>query len=140
MVRPKSETLALRSHISGQSFVRVDGRNIYLGRSGEPKTLTRYSVFVAEYQSNGLSVPDGFDPSAIDERAALLLSSAPIPDEHLEAKAMTVKHLCEAYRSFVLSHGLFTRPIRSKPLKPHGKFSCQGEYPLRLAQRLEYLL
>jgi integrase len=101
MVRPKSVLLALRSHVSGQSFVRVDGRNIYLGRTGDPKTLARYAVFVSEYQANGLVVPDGFDAKAVDDRAELLLTSVPIPDEHLENKPLTVEHLGEAYRVHV---------------------------------------
>jgi len=102
MVRPKLSLLALRSHVSGQSFVRVDGRNIYLGRTGDPKTIARYAVFVSEYQANGLVVPDGFDAKSVDERAGLLLSSSPIPDEHLEEKPMIVAHLCESYKVHLL--------------------------------------
>lgn len=98
MVRPKSETLNLRAHVSGQSFVRVDSRNIYLGRTGDPKTLARYAMFVSDYQSNGLIVPDGFNSRAVDDRAELLLSSASSPDEHLDDEPLTVGHLCEAYK------------------------------------------
>jgi len=76
----------------------VNCRNIYLGRTGDPLTLARYSLFIAEYQANGLVVPDGFDPKSVDARAALLLSSAPIPDEHLGDKPITVCQVSEAYR------------------------------------------
>jgi integrase len=101
MVRPKLETLSLRAHVSGQSFVRVDGRNIYLGRTGDPKTLARYAMFISDYQANGLIVPDGFNSRAVDDRAELLLSSAPLPDEHKEDEPLTVGHLCEKYKAHI---------------------------------------
>ncbi|MDZ4851349.1 MAG: hypothetical protein SGI77_18830 [Pirellulaceae bacterium] len=114
MVRPKSELLQLRAHVSGQSFVRVDGRNIYLGRTGDPLTLARYSLFIAEYQANGLVVPDGFDPKSVDARAALLLSSAPIPDEHLGDKPTTVCQLSEAYREHAQTYYANDPQMRGK--------------------------
>ena len=69
---------------------------------------------MSEYQANGLVVPDGFDAKSVDERAGLLLSSAPIPDEHREEKPMTVAHLCESYKVHLLTR--YSAPHQARDL------------------------
>ena len=92
----------MRAHLSGQGFVRIDDRNIYLGKYGSPESLARYTVLIAEYQANNLTLPKDFDVRAIDERAGLLLAKeTELPPEHLDRKPLQVKHLAESYRVFI---------------------------------------
>ena len=74
MARPKSQLPALRFHLSGQSVVRIDGQDFYLGKHGSPESLARYAVLVAEYQRGGLSLPPGFGVSDIDKLAGPLIA------------------------------------------------------------------
>ncbi len=39
MVRPKSKAPALRYHLSGQSVVTIDGRDVYLGKHDSPEAI-----------------------------------------------------------------------------------------------------
>ncbi len=69
MARPKAKAPARQYHISGQSVVRIAGRDIYLGKL---ESIARYAALVVVYQSNGLTIPEDFDPATLDERVALL--------------------------------------------------------------------
>ncbi len=99
MARPKSEMPSLRPHMSGQAIVRLNGRDFYLGRYGSPESLARYAVLIAEYQANGMSVPSGFNPRSIDQRASELLSDAEVP-EQLSQSPLLLKHVTAAYHEF----------------------------------------
>ncbi len=61
-----------------------------------------YAVLISDYQANSLSLPEGFNQRAIDDRAFLLLSQkVEIPPEHLEVRPITVKQLTAAYRAHI---------------------------------------
>ncbi|XZE45154.1 tyrosine-type recombinase/integrase [Pirellulaceae bacterium SH467] len=100
MARQKTSLPSMRFHISGQAVVTIDRKDYYLGKSGSPESLARYAVLIAEYQANGLRLPDGFDIRAVDEKSRLLLASA---DEsvHCENEPLTIRHVTAAYRTFV---------------------------------------
>lgn len=72
MARPKAKAPARQYHISGQSVVRIAGRDIYLGKLDSLESIARYVALVVVYQSNGLTIPEDFDPATLDERVALL--------------------------------------------------------------------
>ena len=99
MARLKTALPQMRAHLSGQGFVRINDRNIYLGKYGSPESLARYTVLIAEYQANQLSLPKDFDVRAIDERAGLLLArEVELPPEHQADSPILMRHLTAAYR------------------------------------------
>jgi len=51
MARPKAKAPARQYHISGQSVVRIAGRDIYLGKHDSPESIARYAVLVGIYHS-----------------------------------------------------------------------------------------
>ena len=76
MARPKAKAPALSYHISGQSIVRIDSRDFYLGKQDSPESIARYAVLIGIYQAGGMSLPEDFNASTLDERAALVLGQS----------------------------------------------------------------
>lgn len=100
MPRPKNTLPQLRAHISGQSYVRIDSRDYYLGKHGTPQSLARYAVLVAAYQSNDCSLPQDFDTRSLDARAGLLLApEIELPPEYQAEDPITMKHVTAAYKA-----------------------------------------
>ncbi len=99
MPRPKSDAPRIQYHISGQSVVRIDGRDFYLGRHDSAESLARHAVLIAEYQAGGLSLPEGFDQETLYLRArALVASPAELLESHQANMPILVKHITAAYR------------------------------------------
>jgi hypothetical protein len=100
MARLKSETPAVTYHISGQSVVRIDGKDYYLGRHGSGEALARYAFLIAECQRNGLSLPDSFDIRSLTALVESLTSGKPVDttSTHQADEPILVKHLTAAYR------------------------------------------
>ena len=100
MARPKAKAPARQYHISGQSVVRISGRDIYLGKHDSPESIARYAVLVGIYQANGLNLPEDFDAATLDERAAVLLGQAApgAVASHQGEQAFLVRHVTAAYR------------------------------------------
>ena len=102
MARPKSDAPRIQAHISGQSVVRIDGQDYYLGKHGSPESHARYAVLLSEYQKNGCRLPDGFDSRELAERAnAVFGPQTKIVETHQAEKPLQVKHLAESYRIFI---------------------------------------
>ncbi|HUG70770.1 MAG TPA: site-specific integrase, partial [Pirellulaceae bacterium] len=103
MARPKAKAPARQYHISGQSVVRISGRDIYLGKHDSPESIARYAVLVGIYQANGLNLPEDFDPATLDERAAVLLGQAApgAVASHQDEQAFLVRHVTAAYRQHI---------------------------------------
>jgi integrase len=64
MARPKNKIPSYLPHTaSGQARVRVNGRDVYLGPYGSPKSKQEYARFIAENVGNGkpptIAVPEG---------------------------------------------------------------------------------
>ncbi len=58
------KTPSLRHHkATGQGFVELDGRRVYLGRFDRPDTRERYHRLIAEWLANGRQLP--VDPHTI---------------------------------------------------------------------------
>ena len=53
----KSRTPKLCRHSDGRAFVKIDGRQIMLGKFGEPAAQERYDRVVAEWLANGRRLP-----------------------------------------------------------------------------------
>jgi integrase len=103
MARPKAKAPARQYHISGQSVVRIAGRDIYLGKHDSPESIARYAVLVGIYQTNGLTLPEDFNPATLDERAAILLGQAApgAVASHQAEQAFLVRHVTSAYRQHI---------------------------------------
>lgn len=100
MARPKAKAPNRRYHISGQSVVTIGGRDIYLGLHDSPESIARYAVLIGVYQSNGLTLPDDFDGSSLDARAAVLLgqlSPQAVATDQTKQPVL-VRHVTAAYR------------------------------------------
>jgi integrase len=102
MARPKAEAPARRYHISGQSVVTLCGRDFYLGKHDSPESLVRYALLVSQYQSNGYTLPEGFSISGLEALASSLLAKTAPEKVHLDKEPITIGHLAEGYRKFVL--------------------------------------
>lgn len=50
-------------HSRGQAFVKIDGRQIWLGRYGDPLAREKYDRLVAEWLANGRCLPVADEPS-----------------------------------------------------------------------------
>ncbi|NBW79703.1 MAG: site-specific integrase [Betaproteobacteria bacterium] len=96
MPRPKVKAPALTYHISGQSIVRIDGKDYYLGKHDSPESLARYAVLVKIYQEHELSLPHDFELSMVDAQIAPLLGL--VAASHQERQPNLVKHVTAAYR------------------------------------------
>ena len=96
MARPKVKTPAIKSHISGQAVCRINGIDFYLGPDGSPESLARYAVLVREYQSNGLSLPEGFNSDSL--KSLTVGFAIPTSKIQLANEPITVKQVSEAYR------------------------------------------
>ena len=100
MARPRAKAPALSYHISGQSIVRIAGRDFYLGKHDSPESIARYAVLISIYQAGGLILPEHFDIGVTDERVAMLLSQAR-PEAMASQQGnlpILVKHVTAAYR------------------------------------------
>jgi integrase len=100
MARPKAKAPARTYHISGQSIVRIDGKDFYLGKHDSPESIARYAVLIGIYQANGLRLPDDFEVTSLDERAAVLWGSPAPPTmvTHQEKQPVLVKHVTALFR------------------------------------------
>ncbi|HUP78939.1 MAG TPA: site-specific integrase, partial [Pirellula sp.] len=96
MARPKSDAPRIQAHISGQSVVRINGQDYYLGKHGSPEAHARYAVLLSEYQKNGCKLPNGFDFKELGERADAFFSS-PLLSVHQADEPLTVRHIAIAY-------------------------------------------
>ena len=101
-MRPRSIAPALSPHISGQSVVRIDGKDYYLGKHNSPEALARYAVLIAEYQAGGLKLPDDFDTVSLSQKVASLLgASKAITATHQADEPILVRHVTESYKQHV---------------------------------------
>jgi integrase len=78
MARPKAKAPARRYHVSGQSIVTIASRDYYLGKHDSPEAIARYAVLIATYQAGGLSLPDDFELSLLDDRVAAVVGTSPV--------------------------------------------------------------
>ena len=103
MVRPKAQAPARTYHLSGQSIVTIGGQTIFLGQHDSPESIARYAVLIGIYQSNGLTLPEPFEVSSLDERAALLLGmSAPsVVASQQTSQPITVAQVTPLFREHV---------------------------------------
>ena len=53
MGRPRNKVPSYLRHKSGQAFVRIDGRDIYLGKHGSDESREKYARIVAEDFGSG---------------------------------------------------------------------------------------
>lgn len=115
MARPKAKAPERRYHISGQSVVTIDRKDIYLGKHDSPESIARYAVLIAIYQQNDFKLPDSFDLDEIKDRASLILGG---PVQHQEQTPITVRHVTASYREWAKtraetgSQKEFTRTVR----------------------------
>ena len=63
MIAKPPRTPKLRRHSSGQGFVELNGRRIYLGPYGHPETRQLYHRSVAEWEASGRQAP--LDPDDV---------------------------------------------------------------------------
>lgn len=55
---------------TGQSFIRIDGRAIYFGRTGLPETTQKYHQFIAEWMASGFQSPSEPEQITVHELCA----------------------------------------------------------------------
>ena len=138
MARPKSDFPAMRYHVCGQAIVTIDGKDYYLGKHNTPQAHARYAYLIAEYQRNGLSLPDSFDVRGWDSFALALTQGAP-PVTHQADEPILVKHLMAAYNSYAQatyahckSERLRARQITNEITKAHGELQVDQFGPKML--------
>lgn len=61
----KTDVPKLHRHAKGSAFIKVDGRQIWLGRWGDPATKEKYDLAIAKWLTNGRRMPAA-DPQ-VDE-------------------------------------------------------------------------
>lgn len=99
MARPKAKAPARRYHLSGQSVATIDGKDYYLGKHDSPESIARYAVLIGMYQAGGLKLPENFDVSDLDARAAVLIGLAE-PAQQAETPIL-VRHLTASYKEHI---------------------------------------
>ena len=58
MARPRIPNPKYRVHVSGQAFVRLGGKDYYLGPNGTAESHARYHALLATYNANGQTIPE----------------------------------------------------------------------------------
>lgn len=101
MARPKAKAPARTYHMSGQSIVRIDGKDFYLGKHDSPESIARYAVLIGIYQKHGLSLPDDFSVDRLDEMAGSLLGMVSPAATAQPTGPITVGHVTAIYREHV---------------------------------------
>ncbi len=81
MPQRRSRTPAYRYHThSGQAVVRLNGKDFYLGRFGSPASRSEYDRLIAEWLTNGRTLPTERDPQpdglSVDELIVRFLEHA----------------------------------------------------------------
>ncbi len=99
MGRPRAKAPVRRYHLSGQSVVTIDGKDIYLGKHDSPESIARYAVLIAQYQQNGLRLPESFSMDEIVQRVNLILGTG-LASQHQAQEPITVRHVTASYREF----------------------------------------
>lgn len=90
----------------------------YLGKHNSPEALARYAVLVGRYQSNGLSLPEGFELSELDPHIAALLGPVAILEpQHQEDSPILVCHLVADYEAYVLKRYAHSEQDRERRLQ-----------------------
>lgn len=67
MSSQESPVPKFRRHATGQAFVQLNGRRIYLGRFDRPESREKYHRLIAEWLSNGRCLPHDDDDLTIIE-------------------------------------------------------------------------
>src|SRR5436309_1512169 len=57
MPRLTTDVPKLCRHARGQAFVKVDGRQVWLGRYGDPLAREKYDRLVGQWLANGRALP-----------------------------------------------------------------------------------
>ncbi len=99
MARPKASVPAIRYHISGNAVVSIAGRDFYLGKHGSVEAWARYAVLVADYQRNGLTLPEGYTLDDVNAKASFLM--APQAETHQANTPILVCHVVAGYREHI---------------------------------------
>ncbi|QDV23039.1 tyrosine-type recombinase/integrase [Aureliella helgolandensis] len=146
MARPKAKAPARRYHISGQSIVTLDGRDIYLGKHDSPECIARYAVLIGIYQSGGLKLPEDFDPAELDHKAATLLGVADTPAQQAD-QPVQVQHVTALFREHIkLKYATVPQEMRrherlcSQLEEQFGEVLAQDFGPVRLKSFREFLI
>ena len=63
MPRHKPKLPTLRRHATGQAYVRIGQRNVYLGVHGSPGCDAAYQRFLAAYLLHGRELPERTPPA-----------------------------------------------------------------------------
>lgn len=58
MPRYRYKTPKLHKHHRGQAFVKISGRQVWLGRYDDPATRERYDELIAQWLANGRELPE----------------------------------------------------------------------------------
>jgi integrase len=102
MARPRAKAPARSYHISGQSVVRLDGKDYYLGTHDSPEAIARYAVLIANYQSGGMTLPDDFELNSVDGAVSALLGGTQASEPIQQAnEPIVVRHITALFRSHV---------------------------------------
>ncbi|MCC9645010.1 site-specific integrase [Rhodopirellula sp. JC740] len=130
MPRPKSKMPARRFHVSGQSIVTFNSRTYYLGPHDSPESLARYAVLLAKYQAGGLTMPENFSVSDIEDQVQAMLgaSQAGLIQEQQEDSPVLVAHVTALYRE----HLTTKYPISDQKEKNKERYRCE-----QVADRLD---
>lgn len=149
MSRPKVQAPARQYHISGKSVIRIDGRDIYLGKHDSPESIARYAVLISIYHANGMTLPGGFEAGSLDGPASALLGrdlaiaaitnheSKPILVRHVTATY--VEHVKEKYANSLQECYRYVKLCGDLDLK-YGNILAADFGPVRLKEFRNYLV
>jgi integrase len=97
MARPKAKAPNRTYHISGQSVVRLDGRDFYLGEHDSPESIARYAVLIAAYQAGGMRLPADFEIGTLEPQVMSMLGMIVEPQQQAKTP-ITVRHVTACFR------------------------------------------
>lgn len=100
MSRPRAKAPNRTYHISGQSVVRLDGRDFYLGEHDSPESIARYAVLIATYQAGGMRLPPGFEIGYLEPQVMAMLGTLTEPQQQTQ-KPITVRHVTACFSEHI---------------------------------------
>lgn len=102
-----------RHKASGQACVYVNGREVYLGKYGSPKSHQRYRDFLAEWRTDQAVIEKEEAAQATEDSLAKTIHPASLRRKRREGGVVTIDELIFVYRrharSYYVKQGEVTR-------------------------------
>lgn len=139
-----------RHKASGQACVYVNGREVYLGKHGSPKSYERYREFVEKWLAQQAEAAPEAAAARAEERLAATINAPNLREKRRAGGVLTLDELIFVYRrharSYYVKNGQVTREaelieeVTGLLGKKHGRRPIEAFGPVDLEEFREWLI